>query len=234
MRRQVTRLGLNSRPGMVRKAPILTRSTDNRLRPQLIKVKRRLYRAMWLCIQRTCPVMGRAEVAKRHAAVKTFLYRHDRRWLVRHQPVALKRMVWAPLVNWGARDERLVSAICRCVRRLRNHVGKPRRITRHVIWKSLKDERWYLSPLIPSEKLPKTLECLRGVVETKEKFAIRRVQWAKESFIRSRAVPTRSAFMRRVGLNVETRRVQTVSAQIHSALNDLGVGVSQVAQRCKR
>jgi len=62
---------------------------------------------------------------------------------------------------------------------------------------------------------------MRGLVETKEDFALRRVRWARESFIRSRVVPTRTEFIRRAGLNVETRRLKTVSAQINSAVNDL-------------
>ena len=221
MRRQAVRLGLHRRPGMTSKIKDTPMCRENYAVQQLVSIKRRLYKAMWLSVRRSCPHLGRAELAKLYSPIKAFLYRHDRQWLVRHQPVARKRMAWAPLVDWGARDERLVSAISGCVWRLRNHVGKPLRITRHVIWKTSKDERWHTGPVIRSDKLPKTLECMRGLVETKEDFALRRVRWARESFIRSRVVPTRTEFIRRAGLNVETRRLKTVSAQINSAVNDL-------------
>lgn len=82
-----------------------------------------------------------------------------------------------------------------------------------------------LNPFNPShrklEKLPKAANALTELVETREEFAFRRIQWAVECFRNEGASPAEWQLIDRTGLDWKVQRLPKVREEIVKSLEKL-------------
>jgi hypothetical protein len=79
------------------------------------------------------------------------------------------------------------------------------------------------------DKLPLTAQVLAEVVETREQFAVRRVEYAAECFRQENVYPKEWQLVRRAGLRLDMEAAQQVKKAIAAALASLDpLGIVQI------
>ena len=116
------------------------------------------------------------------------------------------------------RDAITSRAIRAAAQRLRNAPGEPRRVTRAQLEKAIPSLGWLLGR--PGD-FPQTVWACQEVRETREAFALRRIEWAAEQYQEESLRPTRAELIARS----KARRVLGVPAvqtALEEALASLG------------
>lgn len=168
---------------------------------------------------------------KNARTVYNWLNKLDREWLLSHlppkkMPQRTKAHLRATfrstkeIPDRGRREER--DAITAQTTRLAAHQitsapGEPRRVTRSQLEKAAPYVGWLLSR--PND-FPLTAKSFQEVIETREAFALRRVQWALQRYQEERTQPTRKDFI--VGAKVKKALdIPSVQVAIDAALTTL-------------
>jgi hypothetical protein len=68
------------------------------------------------------------------------------------------------------------------------------------------------------DKLPRTTHALKDLAETREEFAIRRIQWASKCFREENVYPKRWQLLRQAGIRPDLAEVPQVKEAIAQAL----------------
>lgn len=102
--------------------------------------------------------------------------------------------------------------------RIKNAQGRPKWVTSASI---SRDTGLSLSNGRILTKLPLTSRLLEEVVETAETFAVRRVWWVAEQYKQENTYPTRSKFVKRLGLSGQMLQKPQVNLAIDNALEIL-------------
>ncbi|MBD2198575.1 MULTISPECIES: TnsD family Tn7-like transposition protein [Calothrix] len=217
--RQASRLQLNfPRPN--------TKATATELCPSLQPRKKALNlnkdviqssRKKWLKLMRANPGMGRTRLRSKAPAIYSQLYNYDREWLKEHLP-SPKTNNGTPDVDWDSRDEQTIETVKEVVQRLKQDKNRPTWISKTAIANSLPHpaSAWVKRHL---KRLPKTAKVLAELSESREEFAVRRVQWAADYFRQEKIVPQRWQLVRRAGLRPNTRELLLVKEAIATALD---------------
>jgi hypothetical protein len=71
------------------------------------------------------------------------------------------------------------------------------------------------------DKLPLTAKVLTDVVETRESFALRRIDWVASCYTEENVCPQRWQLIRRAGLRPELTKLESIHEGINSALETL-------------
>ena len=162
----------------------------------------------------------------------SWLLKYDREWLSVHrpprkQPQSTKihlRMTFhaghdvSDKERGEDRDAIASRAIRATAQRLRNAPGEPGRVTRAQLEKAIPSLGWLLSR--PGD-FPQTARAFQEVRETREAFALRRIEWAAEQYQEEALRPTRAELIARA----KARRVlgvPAVQAALEEALTSLG------------
>jgi hypothetical protein len=119
-------------------------------------------------------------------------------------------------VDWEKRDTKLKEEIKELIGKLINSDEKPTRITISRIGRLLKVQALLEKHL---EKLPKTKEYLKAVVEDVEAFQIRRVKWAANEIINENKQLSAWYIKRKAG--IKTKCLDKVSKAIEDEINNL-------------
>jgi hypothetical protein len=129
----------------------------------------------WLLLQKECPELLKTELRKLRPDIYAFLYRNDKEWLNLNSPHAKRTAVINNRVDWDERDKEIYALVRKAVNEWDKNVEKkPKKLTVGSIGKKLR----ILSLLQKKgDKLPLTMDYLKSVVEDKEAFQIRRVNW---------------------------------------------------------
>ena len=161
----------------------------------------------------------------------SWLAKYDDEWLSAHRPlkkrpqstkIHLRMTFHAGHVSDKDRGEDRDVITSRAIRataqRLRNTPGEPGRVTRAQLEKAIPSLGWLLSR--PGD-FPQTARAFQEVRETREAFALRRIQWAAEQYQEKALRPTRAELIARA----KARRVlgvPAVQAALEEALTSLG------------
>lgn len=132
------------------------------------------YRGRWLELKYEHPEALKTELREMNKATYAWLYRHDREWLNKNSPFRKLTGVQYSRINWVSRDRDVLAKVKQVVNEILNARSKPERITCRRLGKKIG-----LLALLEKhlDKMPKTKEYLEKVVESTEKYAIRRISW---------------------------------------------------------
>ena len=175
----------------------------------------RSQRAAWLNLCKGNPKMGTKNLRSIDGGVYSWLYQHDRSWLKNHLPPRAQTFSPRSMVDWAARDEKLVIQVEKIARQLSIRPGKLRRITRYAIGREMGDCALLSNAL---HKMPLTKTMIETVAETSETFAIRRIHRAARRLNGKNGELERWELIRAAGLRKEIELLSSVQAAMDVAL----------------
>lgn len=213
VQRHANQLGLifprpGGRLGRLREGLQLRSPASHVPAPALIEA----YRDEWLAAIQADPGAGIRVLRSRVARVYTWLYRHDRDWLEAHKPPRKRVSQPQIRIDWNSRDVQVAAAASAAALRLKNTSGPPVHLTTAAIGRESGCMALIQQHL---EKLPLTAQALDGLVETREDYAIRRIQWAANQYQQEHYYPKRWQFIKRAGVD----RLVTVP-QVREAIDN--------------
>jgi hypothetical protein len=174
-------------------------------------------RVAWLSLREENPEAGGKLLRSLLPRVYMWLYRNDRDWLKAYMPP--RQQTLSPSrVDWESRDTQWAIAAKLSAERLKNAPERPVQITVAAIARDISQLANIQKHL---DKLPLTAQVLAEVVETREQFAVRRVEYAAECFRQENVYPKEWQLVRRAGLRPDMEAVQQVKEAIAAALESL-------------
>jgi len=220
--RQIIRLGRRSSGGrdlswaMKPRNRTLEVHDGRKISPHDLKQRRATNRRKFLAAKKANPELSRNQIRVWFAAQYSWLYQHDRPWLKKHLPALRPVRKRKPKTNWAQKDVELAGAVRLEGERMRSAPGRPVIVTRTAITRSL--GMAYLSKN-PAAKLPLTNTALSEAAETREQFAVRRVEWAASVFRAQGLSPAswRIALLARLGGDVA--RIPIIKAALDNAVD---------------
>jgi Tn7-like transposition protein D len=196
--------------------------------------KRAENRKEWLRLIEMHVQEGITALIRRSKGARTiynWLNKHDRKWLLLHRPP--KKMpqrtkehiraafhVMKETSNKSRREERDVltsQAIRLTAHQIKNAPGEPRKVTRVQLEKSAPSAGWLLSR---PKDFPLTAQAFQEVRETREAFALRRVQWVLQRYQEESTRPTRKELISRAKVK-KALDIPSVLDAIEAALTTL-------------
>jgi hypothetical protein len=208
-----------ARGGIAVRAPVLRPPKDPGRRLAI----RDQYRATWLSLLERHPEASVNMLRRMEPRAHMWLYRHDADWLAAHAPQSKTRKhkghtSYSP-VYWQKRDVQLAEAVKAAAARLKNTAGPPIQVTVTGVAREIGKATLIKTQL---SRLPLTAEALAQVAETREDFAVRRIEWATESYRQEHICPTRTEFVRRAGVTHQrTAEFPRVKEAVEAALQML-------------
>ncbi|PSB34402.1 TnsD family Tn7-like transposition protein [Stenomitos frigidus] len=178
------------------------------------------YRREWLTARQVYPEAGRTALKKQFQRVYTWLYRNDREWLEAHLPPRMAKSPPPVRVDWEHRDIELADAARQAAIQLQTRPGKPTQITIAAVGRQLGQLALIQRHL---DKLPVTAQVLSELVETREAFALRRIQWVVECYREEGICPQRWQLVRRAGLRPEIEGLPVVQKALDEAVESLKI-----------
>ncbi|MBD1825693.1 TniQ family protein [Cyanobacteria bacterium FACHB-DQ100] len=176
------------------------------------------YRTEWLIIRTEHPDAGRSALRKQFRRVYTWLQRNDSEWLEAHLPPRLQKTIPVIRVDWENRDAELAEAVEVAVRHLQEKLGKPKRITIAAIARELGQLAVIQKHL---HKLPLTAQILNQKTETREAFALRRIEWVRECYEKEQICLQRWQVGRRAGLRPDVEALPAVQDALTAVVENL-------------
>lgn len=162
-------------------------------------------RQKWTALLIEQPNAALEDLRKLKPDIYNVLSRFDIAWLDAHKPA--RKTNPTRRVDWNCWDEWLTVNAEHLAQTIKENPGKPIRVTlnslaHQVQWKDGAIQR-------NKDKLPKAYPILRGLAESHEDFAIRRVWYIVRRFQQNNQPLTRSDLIKRAGLNppVQTSKV---------------------------
>lgn len=168
-----------------------------------------LYRSQWLNLLKEHPEKNVGKLQARSPLVYKWLLHNDREWLDAHRPSSkmqrrskskvrdITRVDTSPPNVLELSDVQIAHAIRSAAHNIRCDTGRPKRITARKI-KTLVPE---VIPLLDHpDKIPQAIGVLQEVIETRESFAIRRVQWITQQYLEEGISPLKWQLVERANL----------------------------------
>jgi hypothetical protein len=222
VKRQAVRLGLRfPRRGSIAKSTQASTELLSRSRNALVTTQDTLeiYREEWLAAVKENPAARRTFLSEKFSRLYRYLRKYDAEWLEAHMPppFVYRRVVPGRQVDWESRDIELADAVKLSALRLKNISTDPVWITRNAIGQDIDKKALLYKQLY---KLPKTAQALAEVIETREQFAVRRVQWATECFRQQNISPAWSGLINLAGV-YQLREIPQVKEAIDAAMKSL-------------
>lgn len=179
----------------------------------------------WLEILKMYPDASITELRSHCPALYTWHYRHNREWLnlTRPKPQELTH-VNSVQVNWLQRDILLAVATLKAALVLLQHSGRPIHITMTAIAREAK-----CVGVIQKhpQKLPVTMDLLARLAESRQEFAVRRVWWTANNFLKDGIMVTRWLLIKESGTE-RVKDVPEVNAAIDAALDWLEISRTNI------
>lgn len=149
-------------------------STPNGYEEKIVR-----YRERWLDAREKNPNGCRFDLVKADRPAYTWLRRHDNEWMISNSPQITKPLGRIAYKNWDELDCKLKEMIYEAVNNIKNHEGKPERITRTNISRYM----GYMSTIEKNYKfLPKTMHIIEQYIESTYEYRLRKIEWAKIDF----------------------------------------------------
>jgi hypothetical protein len=215
VKRHATRLGLTF-PRLVSHCLPLKEAQrlrqGNTSRPE--SDKREIQRARWLTTMKDDPGAGVKILRCKIPGVYTWLYRNDLVWLKEHMPPRTKEKQRSSRVDWNMRDRQIAELVKSSAIRIKNAPGRPIRVTLTAIGRDVGQTALLQQHL---NKLPLSAEILVKFVETREEFAVRRIEWAALQYNLEDTQSERWELIRRAGV-ARLQSCKVVCAAIDEAI----------------
>jgi hypothetical protein len=176
------------------------------------------YRQVWLEAVKENADAGRTALVQKFRRIYSWLYVYDKNWLKAHLPPCKKRAKFSPQVDWEKRDTELAAAVQLTTQRLKTAPGRPVKVTKTAIVSDLGQLRLIYQH---KDKLPLTISSIEELTETREEFAIRRIQWATKYFCEANVCPKQWELLRQAGIKPGLAEVLQVKEAIVKAMKAL-------------
>lgn len=162
--------------------------------------KRERYRSQWMTVCRKKPDACQNEIRDELPAAYTWLFRHDKEWLMMHPETRKKRGATKKCVDWTGKDERAEQAIPHAAMRLRASTGKPVRITTTVLLREAGLPEYFSKKW---EYLPKTKAAVDQEIENTTQYHVRKMRWAEKELLGRGESAVRWRILRLAGIPQE-------------------------------
>ena len=149
-------------------------------------VKRHTCRAKWISSVRQSPQITFRDLRRRQAREYSWLLQNDSEWLKRNSPHSCRGARSTSGVDWKKRDAETAAAVLAVATRLKDTPGRPVQVTCTAIGKAVGAVMLLRQKL---QKMPLTAQVLTNAVETRVGYAVRRIWWVAECFIREGILP---------------------------------------------
>lgn len=130
------------------------------------------------------PTAGRVAMRSKAVAAHSWLLVHDREWLNENLP-PVGPLGRRPKRDWSTKDHGYALEVYRIAEEIRHAPGPPVRIAQSAIARTLHIH----GRVFKSQNLPLTKAALVEVSDTNATFAVRRIRWATDSFLRESSTP---------------------------------------------
>jgi len=172
----------------------------------------------WRSLMSNNTEVGTSQLRRLAPATYAWLRRNDPGWLKTNVPARLARIAPPERVNWQLRDRQLAQdALSACIY-LQNVQGPPARISVARIARRMGQTALIQKHL---ERLPKTAQVLAVSADTRESFAVRRVNYMVQRYTYEGVVPKRWQLIRRAGLRAEIEATEPVEEAIQTGMEAL-------------
>jgi hypothetical protein len=158
------------------------------------------HRSAWKALVETNPDKSITKLRKLSTAAYTWLYRHDRTWLLNNTPKQTSILIQNQRVDWISRDNEILKEIISVVKAILTDKEKPIRITLSGLGKRIGQLGLLEKHL---DKLPQTKRYINSVIETDCDFRKRRIIWAISELSNSGMEPKTWKVMRKAGIRKE-------------------------------
>jgi hypothetical protein len=163
-----------------------------------IGYKRDEYREKWLQLLTEYSEKSITRLRTMRPELFAWLYRNDKEWLICHQTkVKESRLNSHKRVDWEQRDKETADQIEKIAKAILSENGKPIRVSINEIGRRLGKVSFLYKNLM---KLPRTRAALNKVVESVEKFQIRRIKHATSCLRRTNPIIYEWQIVRMAGL----------------------------------
>jgi hypothetical protein len=218
LRRHEQRLGScpsreNDGSGTIASPPLHPRE-QARLKQQ---EKRKIYREQWLSALEENPQIDLPTLKAKRSSAYSWLCRNDHSWLSARTP-RRPRNPNKFKADWEARDIELSAAVRKSAARLMNAPGRPVQVSARAI--GIDTGRPCLV-LINDPRLPLTNQALMEVAESREAWAIRRIQWAVDCYRREGVSATRTDVLTRARVSAQFKTRQSILAAAEEGVRSL-------------
>lgn len=180
---------------------------------------RQNYRDEWLEVIKNNPDLTRQELTKVANFLYLWLRRNDSNWLEEHLPPVNKVPRNKETLDWKRIDEELSAEVENICDEILNIKTFPVRVCITEIISRSGYKTWLEKR---GKKLPLTNELMSQKLESLEDFMIRKINWAKEEFLREGKIPTKPQFeIKAVVRNKTSRESEKIQSAINEALKGL-------------
>jgi len=221
VRRQIRKLGLLSSQASNQIMPSKVARKACSIHPveEINPVVREQYRGSWLSAREENPDKGIMFLQSNVPLVYRWLYSHDREWLRNHKPMLTKKSLPPRFhANWEERDIQFAAEVKLVALRIKDTEDYPVRMTKNIIINNTIHRHIVYSNL---NNLPLTTQILAEYAETHEEFALRRVQWWKNFYLKESSCPTRKEFIKKGSFGKTQVLWSSVKEAIYDALRTL-------------
>jgi len=224
VRRHATRLKLSFSTA-VRRKEVNSRfklKCDAGAGKRKIRMDRKAFRTKWLFAMNQNNEITMSALRKTLPKLYSWLIQNDSDWLQRNKPKPTSHKIVARVVDWKSRDSRFAALVKETAGRIRFARGRPMRITRTAIGRDLGLVSLFQKHL---RKIPLTSRMLESVVENWEEFAVRRIWWAADCYLRENVLPPQWQLVLRANV-YRDRETLGIKHAIQSALKTLDAQLS--------
>ncbi len=148
--------------------------------------KRSGYRSKWLSAMKQERKITLKSLRRKLTREYSWLLQNDSEWLEGHKPRPQMRNLSTASVDWKKRDAEYAVAVKTAASRIKDTSVRLLQVTKTAIGRELGAVTLFQQKL---HKLPLTAQILALVVETREEYCIRRIQWAAELFLQENLSP---------------------------------------------
>jgi hypothetical protein len=179
--------------------------------------KREIYQEQWLKALEENPQIDLPTLKAKLSSAYYWLRRNDNSWLSARAP-RRPRNPNKFKADWEARDIELSAAVRRSAARLMNAPGRPVRVSARAIGI---DTRRPCLVLSNDARLPLTNQALKEVAESREAWAIRRIQWAVDCYRREGVCATHADVLTRANVWPKFRALPSILAAAEEGAHSL-------------
>jgi hypothetical protein len=225
VRRHATRLKLPfSRSG--KRSKPLKRATrlKSGILPAVWEKKLGTCRSKWLSAIRQTPKITMKILRRKLSQDYAWLLQNDSDWLKKHSPQAQKRVHSTSSVDWKERDVEYAGTVRDAASRLMSASHRPIQITKTSIGRAIGATTLLQQKL---DKMPLTAQVLASVIETREKYAVRRVWWAADFYCQAYVLPREWQLVMRANV-YSLKEDSAVKCAVEEAMNILRSRLSQI------
>ena len=179
------------------------------------------YRKTWLELRIEHPNLTRKELSNINGFLYVWLRRNDFQWFEEHLPPS-RWQTKKDVLDWSEIDQVLSAKIKGICREVKNLPGEPIRASLSEITRRVGHNNWLSRR---KTKLSLTNQILAEHLETWEEFMLRKINWAKNTFIEQKKMPSLSQLKGLAGVRNHT---SNNSRKIQKALQDTIIEIANV------